>query len=295
MLAHILAIAVGLGSFALYMAAFFYPEVYRRNDFIWSGVGLFYALVLWICAGRITGGVLLGQMAGVALLVGLGSQLLQLRREKTPSEQQTEVSPQVRKKLVNGFAPLTKLFERLRTAPRPATVGKVEDVGEAVLETPVSEPVPQTEAQIVTPPVVETPPEPPKQKPPATPVELPQPTPVVETPPEPPKVRPPATVSETQTEKVETPTSEKIKVTRPKPPKKPAPEEIAGEEIGDFWAEETPQEDKSEVPEPAIVTNLEDLAELDRPADSLEEEMTQSFENMVSEADLTSETPKKAK
>lgn len=278
MLAHILAIAVGLGSFALYMAAFFYPEVYRRNDSIWSGIGLFYGLVLWICAGRITGGVLLGQMAGVALLIGLGSQLLQLRREKTPSEQQTEISPQVREKLVNWFAPLTKFFSQSGTISRPATVTKVEDAGEAVLETPVT----QTEAKIKTPPIVETPPEPPKTPP------------VVETVPESSQPTPSVTVPETPIEKVGTPTSEKIKITRPKPPKKPAKEDISVEEIGDFWADETPLEDKSEVPEPAIVTNLEDLAERDRPTDSLEEEMTQSFENMVSEADLTSETPKKA-
>jgi hypothetical protein len=50
MLAYILAIAVAVSSLALYLAAFFLPEVHRKNDFIWSGVGLFYALVLWVCA-----------------------------------------------------------------------------------------------------------------------------------------------------------------------------------------------------------------------------------------------------
>ncbi|MEM9539769.1 MAG: Ycf66 family protein [Cyanobacteria bacterium P01_E01_bin.42] len=275
MLAYILAIVVGLGSFTLYMAIFFYPEVHRRNDFIWGGVGLFYALVLWICAGRITGGVLLGQIAGVALLIRFGWQLLALRREKTPSDQQTEVSPQVREKLANWFAPITKIIGQLGTISRPATASKVEDVGEAVLETPVTE----AEEPIATPPVVEAPPEPPETPP------------IIETPPEPPA----ATVVETPTEKVATPTPEKIQVSRPKSPKQPVKEEVVIEEIGDFWADETPLEDKSEVPAPAIVTNLGDLAELDRPADSLEEEMTQSFENMVSEADLTSEAPKKAK
>ncbi|MGI0484696.1 Ycf66 family protein [Pantanalinema rosaneae CENA516] len=89
MLAYILALAVGLGSFALYMAAFFFPEVHRKNDLIWSGVGMFYALVLWVCAERITGGVLLGQTASVALLGWLGWQTLTLRRQSTPLEQQT--------------------------------------------------------------------------------------------------------------------------------------------------------------------------------------------------------------
>ena len=89
MLAYFLAIAVGLGSFVLFMAAFFFPEVYRKGDFIWSGVGFFYALVLWFCAGRFTGAILLGQSASVALIGWLGWQTLRLRRDVTPQGQQT--------------------------------------------------------------------------------------------------------------------------------------------------------------------------------------------------------------
>ncbi len=89
MLAYILALAVGLGSFALYMAAFFFPELHRKNDFIWSGVGLFYALVLWVYGSRITGGLLLGHAASVALLGWSISQTLQLRQKLTPKAQQT--------------------------------------------------------------------------------------------------------------------------------------------------------------------------------------------------------------
>ncbi len=86
MLTLILALVVGLGSLALYLAAFFYPELHRKGDLIWSGVGLFYALVLWVCAERITGGVLLGQMASVSLIGWLGWQTLTARLGQTSAE-----------------------------------------------------------------------------------------------------------------------------------------------------------------------------------------------------------------
>jgi hypothetical protein len=91
MLAYVLALAVGFGSIALYMAAFFFPEIHRKNDFIWSGVGLFYALVLWVFAQRITGGFLLGHVASVTLLGWFGWQTLSLRRQLTPRAQQTPI------------------------------------------------------------------------------------------------------------------------------------------------------------------------------------------------------------
>lgn len=91
MLAHVLALTVGLGSIAIYLAAFFFPEIHRKNDFIWSGIGLFYALMLWVFAPRITGGLLLGHIASVALLVWFGWQTLSLRRQLAPSAQQTPV------------------------------------------------------------------------------------------------------------------------------------------------------------------------------------------------------------
>jgi Ycf66 protein N-terminus len=91
MLAYVLALVVGLGSLTIYIAAFFFPEIHRKNDFIWSGVGLFYALVLWVFAPRITGGLLLGHIASVALLVWFGWQTLSLRRQLTPQAQQTQI------------------------------------------------------------------------------------------------------------------------------------------------------------------------------------------------------------
>ena len=91
MLAYVLALVVGFGSIGIYLAAFFFPEIHRKNDFIWSGVGFFYALVLWVSAGRITGSVLLGQASGVALLGWSVTQTLSLRRQLTPRQQQTEL------------------------------------------------------------------------------------------------------------------------------------------------------------------------------------------------------------
>lgn len=118
MLAYLLALVVGLGSFGLYMAAFFFPEVHRKNDFIWSGVGLFYALVLWVCAERITGGLLLGQTASVALLGWLGWQTLNLRRHTTPLDQQTPVpTPEELKESLSNLAnpeTLSKLPEQIQ-------------------------------------------------------------------------------------------------------------------------------------------------------------------------------------
>jgi Ycf66 protein N-terminus len=87
MLAHILAVLVGTGSVGLYLAAFFLPDIHRKLDFIWSGVGLFYALTLWIYARQEIGGLLVGQMASVALICWFGWQTLILRRQLVPVSQ----------------------------------------------------------------------------------------------------------------------------------------------------------------------------------------------------------------
>ena len=91
MLANLLAIIIGLGSLGFYLTAFILPEVHRRSDFFWSGIGMFYAVVLWYCAQQIHGAVLLWQTASVGLLLWLGYQTLLLRRETTPAAQQTPV------------------------------------------------------------------------------------------------------------------------------------------------------------------------------------------------------------
>jgi hypothetical protein len=113
MLAYILAVLVGTGSVGLYISAFFFPEIHRKQDFIWSGVGFFYALVLWIYARQETGGILLGQATSVALLSWLAWQTLTLRRQLVPVSQQTPIPSS------------TKLKERLGVksaapkAPKP--------------------------------------------------------------------------------------------------------------------------------------------------------------------------------
>ena len=91
MLAYILAVLVGTGSVGLYISAFFFPEIHRKQDFIWSGVGFFYALTLWIYARQETGGILVGQTSSVVLLGWFAWQTLKLRRQLVPVNQQTPV------------------------------------------------------------------------------------------------------------------------------------------------------------------------------------------------------------
>ena len=91
MLAYVLAIAVGLSSLILFLTAFIKSDIHNKDDFLWSGVGLFYALVLWFCASRITGSVLLGQVAAVALVVSFNWQNLQLRKAIAKGEQQVDL------------------------------------------------------------------------------------------------------------------------------------------------------------------------------------------------------------
>ena len=130
-MAYILALIVALGSFAMYMVAFVLPEVHRKNDFIWSGVGLFYALVLWLCAGRITGGVLLGQSASVVLLGYFAWETFNLRFES--AKQRPDINfEQLQQKLAflkpvlglftNLFNQVQSLVNKLKPQPKPKPV-----------------------------------------------------------------------------------------------------------------------------------------------------------------------------
>ncbi|NEQ50127.1 MAG: hypothetical protein F6K11_08355 [Leptolyngbya sp. SIO3F4] len=114
MLANLLAVIVGLGSFGFYLIAFILPEVHRRSDFFWSGIGMFYAVVLWYCAKQMHGAVLLGQTASVGLLLWLGYQTLLLRRETTHPAQQTPIRlGKSERARLNGSTnrPITKDYE----------------------------------------------------------------------------------------------------------------------------------------------------------------------------------------
>lgn len=172
MLAYLLALLVGLGSLAIYLAAFFFPEIHRKNDFIWSGVGLFYALVLWIFAHRITGGLLLGHIASVALLIWFGWQTLFLRRQLVPEVHQTPVpsSELVKVSLqeqVSKFSLQSKLgqFSAFISGIFSNEKGKVQETGSqqpaTSTEQPAVEnlnqtiPVPATPRETETPAVAE--------------------------------------------------------------------------------------------------------------------------------------------
>jgi hypothetical protein len=127
MLSYILAIAVGLGSLSLYLATFFVPQIHRKDDFILSGLGLFYALVLWTCAGRITGGILLGELASVALLSWFVWETICLRGIINKHDEETVISEATKAKikeislitLLNKFTNVFSKKPLVTTAPTP--------------------------------------------------------------------------------------------------------------------------------------------------------------------------------
>lgn len=154
MLAYILALAVGIGSLAIYLAAFFFPEIHRKNDFIWSGIGLFYALVLWVFSPRITGGLLLGHVASVALLWWFGWQTLSLRRQVTPQVEQTPVpSAEAVQTSIQQQVGKLSLQERLAQLQQGigSTFGgvkdKVQQIGQKAPATPKPEDITSVLAQ----------------------------------------------------------------------------------------------------------------------------------------------------
>jgi Ycf66 protein N-terminus len=135
MLTYVLAFVVGLASLGLYATTFALPEVSRKNDLIWSGVGLFYALVLWVCAGRITGGVLLGQLASTALIGWFGWQTMEGRWNETPENERVNAGKVagVRSK-ISGLA--TKVQDLSASVTIPGSEGKQDSPIEPIAEEP---------------------------------------------------------------------------------------------------------------------------------------------------------------
>ncbi|MGK7943176.1 MAG: Ycf66 family protein [Microcystaceae cyanobacterium] len=146
MLAYFLAIALALASLFLYLSAFLARDIHRQDDFLWSGVGLFYALILWICAGQVRGSILLGQGAAVALVLSFGWQTIQLRRAIANPDQPIDTE---------GFSVMAWLKERFFPKKSPSVPPKAESPSEAVTEAP---PQPtETEKEDSTPVVKPTP------------------------------------------------------------------------------------------------------------------------------------------
>ena len=84
MLAYILGLVVGTSSLLILVKAVLAKDLQKeanlfQTDIFWSGVGLFYGLALWVCAERITGALLLGQIASVCLIGWLVVQVQEMR------------------------------------------------------------------------------------------------------------------------------------------------------------------------------------------------------------------------
>lgn len=133
MLAVILALTVGLASLVFFFSAFFAPKLHRKDDFLWSGVGFFYALVLWICSQRLTGGVLLGQGAATVLILTFAWQTLKLRAVVANAENLPEL---------NSFS----LLDWLSGGRRKAKTVKSQATPQSPAPAPEQEPTVEPEA-----------------------------------------------------------------------------------------------------------------------------------------------------
>jgi hypothetical protein len=141
MLSYALAIAVATSSLVLFLTAFLMSDIHRKDDFLWSGVGLFYALVLWYCARNITGAVLLGQAAATALLVSYSWQTLKLRRAIANPDKAAEINSQN----FSLLQKITGLLKRNKPTVKPATPSVTTPVTPKVTEQEIA--IPDTPAK----------------------------------------------------------------------------------------------------------------------------------------------------
>jgi len=146
MLAYILAIAIALASVVLFFSAFFAPKLHRKDDFLWSGMGLFYGLVLWLCAGRLTGGALLGQVAAVVLVLSFAWQTISLRAAIANPEKQAGIKTFSLLDWIGGGLGKKKAKVQPTVKPVFEAVTPVEKT-ESLTETP-AEPVEMVETEV---------------------------------------------------------------------------------------------------------------------------------------------------
>lgn len=125
-----LAIAVGLSSLIFFLIAFLMPKIHRQDDFFWSGLGFFYALVLWFCAPQIKGAVLLGQLAVVALLISYSWQVIKLRKAIANPDQQQNLDKFSIMGFVGGFFNRSSKAKGVTEAGKVKAVEKLEKVEE---------------------------------------------------------------------------------------------------------------------------------------------------------------------
>ena len=162
MLSYALAIVVAISSLVLFSTAFLMSKIHRRDDFLWSAVGLFYALVLWYCARNITGAVLLGQAAATALLVSYNWQTIKLRRMIADPAQAAAANNFSVLNSINGLLKRKKPQKQpAEVAPAPVAKLEMPTVTEeiAIPKTPTEAPeVTPVETSDVTPttPTIDT-------------------------------------------------------------------------------------------------------------------------------------------
>ena len=136
MLSYALAIAVAISSFGLFLTAFLMSDIHRKDDFLWSGVGLFYALVLWFCARNITGAVLLGQASASILLISFVWQTLKLRKAIANPEKAAEINNFSVLQAINGLSKGKK--SRMQAPVAPPVTESADVVTESKISIPQS-------------------------------------------------------------------------------------------------------------------------------------------------------------
>ncbi len=153
MLSYALAIAVATSSLVLFSTAFLMSDIHRKDDFLWSGVGLLYALVLWYCAQNITGAVLLGQAAATVLIVSFNWQTINLRKAIANPAKAAEIGNFSMVKSINSLLKRNKpQVQPAATPAKPPSTPKITEQEIAIPDTASEseQPVAETPEKIPT-------------------------------------------------------------------------------------------------------------------------------------------------